>query len=111
MKRKDMMKAQLTDEGWRLDPHSATYQALSRRQFSISHYTVSSSEAHRPDLVSLACYGRVDWWLVICLFNGIINPIKEMEMGRQLQIPDFAEVNRLLKSDDNRSKVGQVVEV
>lgn len=112
MKRIDLMKAQKVATGeWMLDPHSAQYSALNRQQFSTAPYTVVQSTAHRPDLVAMACYGKVDWWWVIAQFNGIINPLKELVVGRRLDIPNYAEVDRLFKQGKTTSRVGQVVEV
>lgn len=112
MKRIDLMKAQMTTDGdWRLDPLSAVYCALNRKSFSTSPFTVTQAEAHRPDLVSIKCYGRNDWWFIICQYNGIINPLKELYIGRDLIIPNYNEVDKLFKQGQSKARQGQVVEV
>lgn len=112
MKRIDLMKAQLLSNGdWKLDPHSALYAALNRKSFTTAPFTVTMAEAHRPDLVAIKCYGKVDWWFIIAQYNGIINPLAELAVGAQLLIPNYSEVDKLFKDSKVTTKVGQRVEV
>lgn len=111
LKRIDMQKAQLTDVGWKLDPHSALYTALNRKSFSCATYTVTQAEAHRPDLVAIKCYGKVEWWWIIAQYNGIINPLRELMVGVTLIIPNYNEVDKMFKQGNTKSRQGQKVEV
>jgi len=44
--------------------------------------------SHRPDLISLDCYGTEYLYWVIAYVNGMIDPFAETYIGRKLRIPD-----------------------
>lgn len=112
MKRIDLMKATMLATGeWKLDPHSSLLEALNRKTFTTAPYTITMAEAHRPDLVAIKCYGKVDWWYILAAYNGIINPLAELGVGVRLLVPNFNEVSKLITKDKVKSAQGQKVEV
>lgn len=51
------------------------------------YYRVSSTDFMRPDLISHKLYGTTDYWWVICLVNGIDNPLEDIKLGTILKAP------------------------
>ena len=94
---------------YRLDYHSAEYQAISRIDFVYTLFTVTSSQENRPDLVALKVYGDSKYWFPLYQFNGIIDAIEETIPGLQLKIPDFGRVDSYLKAISTVSETGNVV--
>ncbi len=41
----------------------------------------------RPDLLSQAVYGTVNYWWLLCEANSIIDPFEDLVAGMQLKIP------------------------
>ncbi len=41
----------------------------------------------RPDLISYASYGTVNYWWLICEANKIKDPFEELYSGKQIKIP------------------------
>ena len=41
----------------------------------------------RPDLISYATYGSVNYWWLVCLANNIIDPFEDLYAGRQIKLP------------------------
>ena len=65
-------------------------------------YIVDVNDAANAPGIAFAFYGSVDYWWVVCMFNGIIDPITELTPGRVLQLPTLADVNAFLSSQDTR---------
>ncbi len=61
-------------------------------QYQPSYYRVTSPEHMRPDRVSFKVYGVVDFWWVVCLVNGITNPLTELTEGLLLTIPNKLDI-------------------
>ena len=41
-------------------------------------------------------YGSQDYWWVVCLFNGILDPIEDFVPGLALQLPSLTDINAFL---------------
>jgi len=54
-------------------------------------YVVPASQEHRPDLISLAVYGRDDLWWVIMQANNI-DHISQIKANMTLVIPSVSQV-------------------
>lgn len=46
----------------------------------------------RPDLVASKAYDNPDLWWVIYEFNGIQNPLEDLNIGDILRVPDISRV-------------------
>lgn len=57
-----------------------------------AYYRVISRDAMRPDLISYRMYGTVDYWWVVCLVNGIDNPLEDLKLGTLLKIPTTLDI-------------------
>jgi hypothetical protein len=67
-------------------------------KFKLSHdenyYITSVSDVGRPDLISFKNYGGdVGYWWIICLVNGIQNPLTDITIGMKLKIPHILDIN------------------
>jgi hypothetical protein len=112
MKRVSLLTAQkVSATEWRLDPHNAKYVGLIHRDLPYTEMVVTQDIENRPDLVALKAYGDPSWWWIIATFNGIINPILELKVGRLLYIPSYAAIDKEFKQNGAVNKAGQFVEV
>jgi hypothetical protein len=59
------------------------------------------SEKYVANLPGLAddVYGTIDFWWVIAMFNGIIDPINDMRIGRMINLPRYDDVVSFLNRD------------
>lgn len=58
----------------------------------VSYYRVTSEDVMRPDLISYKAYGTVSFWWVVCLVNGIENPLADLVVGASLKIPNVLDL-------------------
>ena len=58
----------------------------------VSYFRVTQEDLMRPDLISQKVYGTVTFWWVICLTNGIANPLTDLSVGQQLEIPNILDI-------------------
>lgn len=111
MRRSDLMQAVFADGRFRLDLHSAKYANLGRRTFTCDYYTIPADMDGRIDLITVQFYGNADLWWVIAFYNGWINPITEVTMGKEIKIPKLSEVLTALQVDSNQLSANQFREV
>ena len=52
----------------------------------------------RPDLISQKAYGTPDLWWVIYEFNGISDPLFDIQQGQFFRIPAIDRVTKAIKS-------------
>ena len=52
-----------------------------------TEFTIPAGKEFRPDLISNEVYGKPSLWKVFCVFNGILNPFKELVPGKTIKIP------------------------
>lgn len=52
-------------------------------------YVVQKEEEFRPDLLSEKFYGNPFYDWLICIGNGIKDPLKELTVGKRIIIPDI----------------------
>lgn len=58
-----------------------------------AYYRTDIQDVGRPDLISYENYGTEYYWWIICLVNGIENPLEDIAVGTILQIPHIADIN------------------
>ena len=94
-----------------IDFLSAEYQEelLSTQVFT--EYQISMATECRLDIISNILYGTPSLWWVIGMYNGIVNPIWELTVGKKLKIPDRNSVDTLLQSVNQPTVTQGVVEL
>jgi hypothetical protein len=55
----------------------------------------SANVANSPGL-AYQIYGDKNYWWIICIYNGILDPIQDLQPGTVLQIPSITNVNSFL---------------
>jgi len=67
------------------------------RNFLVGKYVgqrpVSGYTEGAPDAISYLEYGIEDYWWILCLINGIVDPINEINLGDSLIIPNTGDIN------------------
>jgi len=61
-------------------------------EYAVDYYRIVANDSMRPDLISYKCYGTVDFWWLILVFNGIENPFTDLVEGMILQIPNKLDI-------------------
>ena len=56
-------------------------------------YMTNISEVARPDNISWENFDTPYWWWLICLVNGIENPLTDITVGMKITIPNRLDVN------------------
>lgn len=70
-----------------------------RYQISTSSvYKIKADDVANLPGISFRVYGTVDLWRVILEYNGLNDPINDIEVGMVLNIPSKSEVASLLSS-------------
>ena len=76
-------------------------------------YEVSEAFENRAPSIAHEVYGDEKYWWVICLFNGILDPTRDMTVGLRLRIPDKAELDAYLSRNTlgRAGRTGQLVSI
>ena len=61
-----------------------------KHEYSI--YTVTKTDLKRPDIISFKAYRKVDYWWIIMRVNNIDDVWNDMNMGDELVIPAFRDI-------------------
>lgn len=91
---------------------SASYVDLHERVIEFAFHTVSDSDLAQPDAIAHKYYGDSNWWWLICTYNGIVNPMRDMYLGQRLRVPSLHQAQMSLQSPPNPAREdrrGQVV--
>lgn len=56
------------------------------------HFTVSSRNENRLDIISLINYKTPQYWWIIAIANNIIDPLSDITIGTVLRIPDITSL-------------------
>lgn len=91
MHRTDFFHSQTVDG---VDELDFLWNPLSKFSMSYAptYYRVVEADRMRPDRISFAVYGTVEFWWIICLVNEIVNPLSDLETGQVLIIPDKLDI-------------------
>jgi len=68
-----------------------------KMNYKSSYYRIEQDDLMRPDLISYKIYGTIAYWWLIMMINGIQNPLKDMELGALLQIPNILDIYEFQK--------------
>lgn len=60
-----------------------------------SFVVTQADNANSPG-IAFDYYGSADYWWIICMFNGILDPVEDLTPGRVLQLPSLADINAFL---------------
>lgn len=83
-----------------LDYLSAKYANLRYIVPARDSYTITSADECNSPGLAFDFYGSRDYWWVILLFNGILDPVGGLYVGLTLQLPSLADVNAFLAAQD-----------
>ena len=94
-----------------MDLLSAQYLEALRNVRQADQWTISDPFASRPDLIANKFFGTPEAWWVICMYNGIVNPLKELTTGRVILIPNALKINQLLQGSGMKDVTGEIVQL
>lgn len=93
-----------------LDYLSAGYLPTLAQITEYSLLTIDQGMAYRPDYISFKSYGTTDHWWLICFYNKIIHPMRDLYPSRVLKIPSPVQVTKMFqKIQAKTSKIGTIV--
>jgi len=64
---------------------------------TVRPFQLTTYDAHRPDRVSYAAYGVMDYWWIILKYNDIIDVYYEFEVDDIIQIPHIDDIKDFIK--------------
>lgn len=85
----------------RLNYLSAKYKNIKFRIPPKQQYTVTQGDTANSFGLAFSIYGDKGYWWVLCMFNGILDPISEIAPGTLLNLPSLADINNFLTSQDS----------
>lgn len=87
------------------DSFHSLYKNLRYQIKNYTTYKVTSGDVANLPGISFNVYGTVSLWRVILEFNGLSDPINDVQVGMILNIPNKSEVASLLSQplDDGSS--------
>lgn len=94
-----------------LDYLSAKYKNLRFILPANQSYVISTRDKANAPGLAFQFYGDRGYWWVICLYNGILDPINGFEPGMVIQLPTLADINALLSSQDTQQLAASVVTI
>lgn len=85
-----------------LDYFSAKYLNIKNVLPVSQIYTLNLSDYANAPGLAFQFYGDTGYWWVICLYNGIIDPITGFQPGDTINLPSLADINALLSNQDEQ---------
>jgi hypothetical protein len=79
-----------------LDYLSAKYLNMSFALAAERTFIVTSANIANSPGLAYQIYGDRNYWWVICMYNGILDPMQDLQPGTVLQIPSITSVNAFL---------------
>lgn len=83
----------------RLNFLSAKYKNIKFHLQPTNLYVVKISDQSNAPGIAFSVYGDRDYWWVICMYNGILDPISEFKPGTTLKLPSLTDINAYLTAD------------
>jgi hypothetical protein len=78
-------------------------------RFSIAperNFLVTAANVANTFGIAYQVYGNKNYWWVVAMYNGIINPIEDLKPGDVLQLPSLTAINAFLTRNlEENSKV------
>jgi hypothetical protein len=95
-----------------LDYLSAGYLTTLAQITEYTMMTVDQSIAYRPDFISFKAYGTTDHWWLVCFFNKIIHPMRDLYPSRVLKIPSPSQVTKMFQRMQTKTtNIGKIVTI
>lgn len=69
------------------------------KDYMCTVYTLKA-KAYLPN-ISYKFYGTTSLWWVIARFNGILFPLKEIQIGTKLFIPRLSDLSKIISQNNN----------
>ena len=76
-----------------LDNNLSKFEPVRQTAF----YRCTKIDKKRPDIISSKNYGTEYYWWVICLFNRLNNPFFDIQVAKNLEIPDAIDMMDFFK--------------
>lgn len=80
-----------------------------------AQYVLQAQDVPFPELISFKNYGTTDFWWVLLMYNGVIDPIAEMQAGIVWGIPSYASIQNMLSSSSvgaaSTNQIGTIVQL
>lgn len=92
-----------------LNYSSARYKNIKFLLQAQRTYLVKQGDACNLPGIAFKEYGDKDYWWVIGLYNGIIDPIQDLTPGTLLQLPSITDINTLLSADDTETITNVII--
>jgi hypothetical protein len=93
-----------------LDFLSAKYLDSLKEITEYSLYTINNAAAYRPDYISFLSYGTTDYWWLICFYNKIIHPMRDLYPSRVLKIPSVGQVTKMFQQmQEKNTNIGRYI--
>lgn len=80
----------------RLNYLSAKYKNIKFRLVPKQQYVVTHIDTANAPGLAHSIYGDKGYWWILCMFNGILNPIEEIAPGTTLRLPSLVDINNFL---------------
>jgi hypothetical protein len=82
-----------------LDYLSPRYKNIAFKIPATQKYTVGDHDQANAPGIAYNIYGDKGYWWVICMYNGIIDPVTELVPGTVLELPSINDINSVLSQD------------
>lgn len=97
----------LTEDSQDLDLFTAKFKDLALVATTSRFITIdASTEANLPFIAEKYLGSSSLWWTLL-MYNGLLDPIEDISIGRRLSIPSRSSLITLLESG-NRSNIGLI---
>ena len=61
-----------------------------------TRYRIPAQVANMPGAIAQKFYGNQNYYWIICYFNGIVNPFKDLTPGKVIKIPNKTQLDNYL---------------
>jgi len=100
---------QLLDGSYDLDHLSSSYTNI-RFGVSVTRlFTINSKYAANLPGLAYDVYGNMEYWRGILAFNGLQDPISDIQVGTVIGLPDDAELQAYLAATNQNISVTLVI--
>jgi hypothetical protein len=72
---------------------------LERHLTAFSSHIVTERDAYSAPTISFIYYNTKDYWWLVCLYNNIVFPTKELHVGLEIRIPDFNQLETYMSAN------------
>lgn len=90
---------------------NASYVDRIRKLVIDQTYELQAGDIGYPDLLSSRLYGTIDYWWILCMYNGCVDPLTDMVAGAKWSIPTSDSIQNLVSNQagTRSNRVGSAV--